>query len=265
LSAVNQAKHRQAALRADLRDAQQVMRERVWAALRRVARPDSRFHWDFSSFIADFEGSERCTERIRQLDAYRDSQLLFITPDNSLETVRVAAMADGKKFVMTTYGIARGFLRIDPAAVPAAERSLAATLDGVERYAMPVSLAELRRGPQIGLMVTGSSVISTSGVRFGKGHGYFDLEWAILSELGVAGPATEIAAVGHDCQVVEETVPAFEHDTVVDWIVTPGSLRRVRYRARARGSIDWPAVSEDMLRTIPPLLELQELLRRASA
>jgi 5-formyltetrahydrofolate cyclo-ligase len=108
-------------------------------------------------------------------------------------------------------------------------------------------------------------VISTSGVRFGKGHGYFDLEWAILSELGVAGPATEIAAVGHDCQVVEETVPAFEHDTVVDWIVTPGSLRRVRYRARARGSIDWPAVSEDMLRTIPPLLELQELLRRASA
>jgi hypothetical protein len=28
-----------------------LVREKVWTSLRSVARPDSRFHWDFASFI----------------------------------------------------------------------------------------------------------------------------------------------------------------------------------------------------------------------
>jgi 5-formyltetrahydrofolate cyclo-ligase len=57
----------------------------VWERIRRYARPDSRFHWDFSKFIPDFKGSERCAERIRRLPTYRRARLLFITPDNCLE------------------------------------------------------------------------------------------------------------------------------------------------------------------------------------
>ena len=34
------------------------------------------------------------------------------------------------------------------------------------------------------MMVTGASAITPSGIRFGKGHGYFDLEWAMLSSKG---------------------------------------------------------------------------------
>src|SRR4051812_50105155 len=45
-------------------------RARVWAELRGVARPDSRFHWDFASFIPDFAGSEGCANRITALPAW---------------------------------------------------------------------------------------------------------------------------------------------------------------------------------------------------
>ena len=165
-------------------DPQQDLRELVWARFREVARPDSRFHWDFSSFIADFAGSEDCVDRVRALPAWSRSPLLFITPDNSTELIRRAAMADGKPFLMTTYGIRRGFLALDPGDVPAAERSYAATLDGMDRYARPVDLGEISRGERIGLLITGGSAVNRSGHRMGKGHGYFDLEWALLSEIG---------------------------------------------------------------------------------
>ena len=34
------------------------LRRVVWDKLVKVAKPDSRFHFDFSSFIPDFAGSE---------------------------------------------------------------------------------------------------------------------------------------------------------------------------------------------------------------
>ena len=72
--------------------AKEATRETIWAALRRVARPDSRFHWDFGSFIADYEGSEAGAERIRQLPAWQAAKLVFITPDNNLEPLRRKAL-----------------------------------------------------------------------------------------------------------------------------------------------------------------------------
>ncbi len=245
--------------------AQQSIREEIWAALRKVARPDSRFHWDFSSYIPDFVGSERCAQAIGQLPEYSRAGLLFITPDNCLQTFRELVLADNKPYVMTTYGISRGFLYVDPETVPAEFRRHAATLDGVELYARPLSLAELRSGGPIQLLVTGSSAISTDGIRFGKGHGYFDLEWAILSELGIVSPSTTIIAVGHDCQVVEAALPAFTHDTVVDLIVTPTRTIAVEHAQRPMGRIDWDRLSPSSLDAIPSLGELRDLLTQAGS
>lgn len=245
--------------------AQQGIREEIWAALRRVARPDSRFHWDFSSFIPDFVGSEQCAQAIRQLPEYSEAGLLFITPDNCLETFRELVVADSKPYVMTTYGIARGFMYVDPDRVSTEDRRHSSTLDGVERYARSISLAELRSGDPVQLLVTGSSAISTNGLRFGKGHGYFDLEWAILSELGLVGPRTRIIAVGHDCQVVEAVLPAFTHDTVVDLIVTPTRTIAVKHAQRPVGRIEWDRLSPSMLDAIPSLGELRDLLTQTGS
>ena len=227
--------------------------------MRAVARPDSRFHWDFSSFIADFARSEQCADRIRTLPAWGRSRLLFITPDNSTELIRRAAMADRKPFVMTTYGLRRGFLALDPGDVPAAERSYAATLDGIERYARPVRMTDVRDRGRIGLLITGSSAVSLSGFRMGKGHGYFDLEWALLSEIGAADDSSEIACVVHDCQFMDVDVEPEAHDVPADWIITPTRTVRVPAPHRAPGKIDWDLLRGSELASVPPVMELADL------
>ncbi len=247
-------------------DLQRMVREKVWATFRAVARPDSRFHWDFSSFIADFAGSDRCVDRVRGLLAWSRSPWLFITPDNSTELVRRAAMTDGKPFLMTTYGIRRGFLALDPRDVPEAERSYAATLDGMDRYARPAAVKDIGRAGQVGLLITGASAVNLGGQRMGKGHGYFDLEWALLSEIGAVGESTEIAVVVHDCQLVDiDVAAAAAHDVPVDWIITPARTLRANAGGRAPGRVRWDLLRGTELESIPPVMELAALQGRASA
>ena len=66
-------------------DHKSAVRERVFAELRKVALPDSRFHFDFGEFIADFQGSEAANARLMAHRFYRDARCLFITPDNCLK------------------------------------------------------------------------------------------------------------------------------------------------------------------------------------
>jgi 5-formyltetrahydrofolate cyclo-ligase len=250
---------RPAAVTQGTAEVQRVVREKVWAAYRTVARPDSRFHWDFASFIADFEGSEQCVDRVRALPAWSRSALLFITPDNSTELIRRAAMADGKPFLMTTYGIRRGFLALDPGDVPVAERSYAATLDGMDHYARPIDLKDISEIGRIGLLITGGSAVNLSGHRMGKGHGYFDLEWALLSEIGAVDDASEIVDIVHDCQLVDVDVAAAAHDVPVDWIITPTRTVRTDAPGRAPGRVHWDLVWDTELAGVPPVMELAAL------
>jgi len=231
----------------------------VWETLRKYARPDSRFHWDFSKFIPDFRGSTRCAERIRRLPAYRRAKLLFITPDNCLEYFRELCIRDGKRFLMTPYAIRRDFFYLDPRRVPRGMEALASTLDGIERYARPVSLRKMMRLGRVDMLVTGVSIVNTKGVRYGKGTGFFDIEWAIFRELGMVDDETPIVAVAHDCQVVEVDFPYASHDTIVDYIVTPRRTIRVERTEKKPLGIDWRILPRELFETIPPLQELAEL------
>lgn len=241
-------------------------RERIWAELAKVARPDSRFHWDFGSFICDFEGSEKCSDRVLDLDALnqRGDRRVFITPDNCLEDLRFKLISRGISFVMTTYGIVRGFYELDVSTVPASDHRYAATLDGFDRYAKPLSLAELRRGEKFSLLVTGGSAVSSNGVRFGKGHGYFDFEWAVLSELGLIDQSSVVADVVHDCQFVNDVMPAERHDVAVDWVVTPTRSMHIDQTTRQRGQVYWEMIPGTEFERLGIVAELRELLKAES-
>lgn len=243
----------------------ETIRQRVWADLRRVARPDSRFHWNFAEFIADYEGSEICAEHIQGLRAWRASDLMFITPDNNVEVVRRKAMEDGKRFVMSTYGIARSFLYIDPARVPANCYGWAATLDGMEQFAQPMGLADIAKLGKFDLLITGAAVISMQGIRFGKGHGYFDLEWAMFSEMHCLTDVPLVVGVVHDCQVVDIDLPGSKFDTRVDLIVTPTrSIPISKEHGHRPGRVVWEQLEPGMIERIPPLQELRMLQEKQS-
>ncbi|KAL6245014.1 hypothetical protein RBB50_007789 [Rhinocladiella similis] len=289
-------------------DEKSLVRQKVWTSLLSVALPDSRHHYDFSSFIPDFAGSLDAISRLVDLEIYRTSTTLFITPDNCLESLRLQALKDGKTILMTTYGIRRGFWVLDPSSVPDNSYALAATLDGMERFGRHVKLSEIadalarqhpdisstsasasaklglgQRETKIPLLITGTGAINTSGIRFGKGHGFFDLEWSMLYCVGLVCPQESVTvAVVHDCQVLDEDLTPEEFDTVCDFVVTPSRVISVQTdvhvdldagRGRGHGherdvqkvqkptcGILWDKLQPGMMEDIPPLRELRSMV-----
>lgn len=240
-----------------------LIRQRVWPKLREVAYPDSRFHYDFSSFIADFEGSEAATEQITRLPCFRSANVVFITPDNCLEGLRYQALAAGKKVLVTTYAIRRGFYLLDPRIIDTREKRMQASLlDAMEKpdLGQSLSLADLReQNLEIDLLVTGTGAINLAGVRFGKGHGFFDLEWAMLFTLGLVNRRTPCAAIVHDCQVLDEVLMPEPFDTVCDFVITPTKNIKVGESYAVQKptcGILWELLQPGMVENIPPLKEL---------
>lgn len=239
-------------------------RKKIWEELRKVAKPDSRFHWNFAEFIADYEGSDKGAELIRDLEVYKKAQVIFITPDNNMEKLREFTYKDKKTLLTTTYGINRGFQVIYPGDVPEGKEELATTLDGMEKFMKPISLQEIKEKlGKVDLLVTGASAITPSGIRFGKGHGYFDLEWAMLWEIQVVDLKTPVIAVGHDCQVVDVDIEVTPHDTIVDYIVTPTKVINVNTNIpKPSQGVIWDKLEDGMIENIPPLRELYDLKHR---
>jgi len=234
------------------------VRERVWSQLREVARPDSRFAWDFGEFIADYEGSDAGADRLLELADDRDCGTWLVTPDNNLDPLRERLIERSIPFLMPTYGIRRGFLSLDPADVPDGQAAFAATLDGMTRFADRVPLETLEADhPPLDIMVTGASFVTPDGLRMGKGHGFFDLEWAMLRRVGLATADTLVVAAVHDVQLLPEAdAPSgmvADHDTVVDHVVTPTRTHRVEGERRKPSGIHWPLLTEAEIRSIPPL------------
>jgi 5-formyltetrahydrofolate cyclo-ligase len=196
----------------------------VWDRLLGVTRPDSRFDLDLSRFVPDFEGRERCDELLRALPGYTAARTVFLAPDNSLETMRRWALADGKQIVVPSYGLRRGFILLDPAALDAADHRLAATLDGMEQLGRRLSLAQVRDLGTVDLVVSGAVAVTRRGLHFGGGDGFFDLEWGLLRHCGLVTSRTPVVVVVHDCQVLDADIRPGPHDAVADTVITPGGI-----------------------------------------
>ena len=235
------------------------IREKVWSKLVNVAKPDTRFHLDFNEYIPDFELSEESTKLLIRESAYRESKFAFITPDNCLTDLRRQMIQDGKTFIMSTYGIYRGFILLDPKTVPKGAERYASWLDGMEYFGKPISLTEISKLGRFDLMVTGASAVSKNGVRFGKGHGFFDLEWGMFTDLQLAHEDTPVFAVVHECQIVNENLKPSETDILVDKIVTPSEIQTISQRAKRPHGVKWPLLQPNQIANTPPLQELQRM------
>lgn len=236
-----------------------LVRQRIWSRLRPVARPDSRFHLNFAEVIPDFAGSELATRRMLDLPAVAGARYAFVTPDNCLVELRRALLERGCAMVVSTYGIYRGFVLLEPAMVPEGQALFAAWLDGLEHFGRPITLAEIAARGRFDVMVTGASAVSLDGVRFGKGHGFFDLEWGMFTDLGLADERTEVVACVHDVQVVEDKLTPSPTDILVDWIATPTRTIRVERRQPRPRGIKWELLGQEQIDATPPLQELQRL------
>ena len=219
---------------------------------------DSRFGRDYTRFIPTFAGNDAAADRLTTERAYAEAHHLFVTPDNALIPFRRRAIADGKTLVLPSYGMYRGFILLEPTAVPAGHELYAAWLDGAEHFGRSLKLEELRALGPFDLIVAGTSAITTQGLRFGMGHRYLDVEWAIFMRLGIVRQDVPIAALAHDCQVADTRLTVNATDVLVDIIATPTRTLRATPALRP-AAFDWHSLDASLART-PPLLELRALI-----
>lgn len=244
------------------------IRSMVWKELRKVAYPDSRFHYNFAEFIADFQGSENASTQILESDFFAnainetkkfENSFIFITPDNCLEDLRLRLLNLKIPYLITTYSIRRGFYLVDPNKIDPKNYPLAATLDGMEKLSNHLSIHELHDlNIKIPLMITGTGAINDKGIRFGKGHGFFDLEWAMLSTINAIDlNSTRCVAVVHDVQLLKgiDLKPEI-FDTVCDYVVTNSQIIHVPNAVKPTCGIIWDALAPGMLEDIEPLNEI---------
>lgn len=236
-----------------------IVREKIWSKLAHVALPDSRFHLNFSEVIPDFIDSARATDLLTAESFYRDCNYAFITPDNCLVDLRRRMLEDGKSFVMSGYGIYGGFYLLEPHMVPKGQELFAAWLDGLEHFGRKIKLNEIADLGRFDFMVTGASAVSLDGVRFGKGHGFFDLEWGMFTELGIVDDETPVAALVHDVQVVEDKLFPSPTDILVDLIATPSGIRRIENRGVRPRGIHWDLLEPEQIDATPPLQDLRRM------
>lgn len=245
----------------------QLIWARVYHDLIRIAIPDSRFNFDFLSFTPDFRGSAAAVERVLELPCYKSAATILITSDNSLEQLRHQALKDGKKVLVGTYRLRRGFILLDPARIDDNKLELAAHLDGMEKPGIgkAMSIAQLRdEGLHIDMCATGGLVFNQHGVLIYEGHSLFEVQWALLQDINVLGVSTRVVAVAHTCQVVDEASLGLERfkpskggEVQCDFVITPEKVIEVEAAIKPTTGINFDAIDPDALNNIPPLQELK--------
>jgi 5-formyltetrahydrofolate cyclo-ligase len=226
-------------------------RAAVWQAL--TQQKIARFPFPIKGRIPNFKGAEAAAARLLAHPAFTSAKCVKVNPDSPQRHVRKALLDRGISVVTPTPRLRGAFYLLDPDEIPEEHHWDAASLKLGGEFGKPIRLEQF---PSIDLVVMGSVAVTREGKRLGKGHGYADLEYAMLIELGNA--PVPVATTVHGLQVLE-SFPALLHDVRVSIIATPDELIEVLPAPEAGGGIDWDALPKQAYAEMPILAELREL------
>jgi 5-formyltetrahydrofolate cyclo-ligase len=230
-------------------------RKAVWDALTRKRL--ARFPFPVHGRIPNFKGAEEAAQRLLAHPVFRRVRVIKVNPDSPQRWVRKLALERGITVITPTPRLKGAFRKLDPRRIPRERYGEAAMLKRGGKWGEDVELQAL---PKIDLVVMGSVAVTRAGRRLGKGHGYADLEYAILRELG--NPRVPVVTTVHPVQVLA-SFPVEAHDLPLSIIATPEELIEVRRPPRAPKGVDWNRLPREALVEMPVLAELRRLKRRA--
>jgi len=224
------------------------IRERVWSHLQeqKVARfPGAEGR------IPNFIGAEACARVISQFQFWKKARILKVNPDSPQRAIRQQALEEGKIIYMAVPRLHsnKPFIELDPKKLKCSAY-VASSIKGAAKYGQPVSLEEVRK---INLIVCGSVAVNRKGARVGKGGGYSDLEFALLTEQRKIGRATPIITSVHPLQIVDEEIPMTEHDIPLSAIVTPDEMIAIKSPLPRPKGIYWDMLPPEKIEGIPVL------------
>jgi 5-formyltetrahydrofolate cyclo-ligase len=228
-------------------------RDAVWHTLSEAKV--ARFPFPVRGRIPNFAGADAAAARLLSHPIFASATCVKVNPDSPQRYVRKGLLERGIAVITPTPRLRGGFFLLDPKRIPADHHWDAAGMQMGGQFGEPIALARL---PRIDAVVMGSVAVTRDGARLGKGHGYADLEYALLRELG--NEPVPVATTVHALQIVE-SFPMQAHDVAVSIIATPDELIEVS-AAVPGGGIDWDALPAGALEEMPILAELRELRRR---
>lgn len=233
----------------------QALRERIWDELQDSG--EARFPFPPHNRIPNFAGASEAAERLRNLDAWNEADVIKSNPDAPQLPVRRAALREGKIVYMAVPRLReeKCFLRLDPDEVEDIDH--ATTVSGSSQVGVQVGPEEM---DPVDLIVSGSVAVNEQGVRVGKGEGYSDLEFAILRAFDLVDADTTTATTVHEIQVVEESISSFQHDVPIDWICTPTRTVEGDQSQSNPTGIDWAQLTEQQIAEIPMLQNIRSKL-----
>ena len=233
------------------------LRKKIWD--RMVEEGVARFPLPIHGRIPNFMGAELAAAKLRGLGEYESADVVFCNPDAPQRPVREAVLRDGKTLVMATPRLRKGLLVLKPSRIPSWAIRRASTIRGAFRYGRPVRPWEI----SVDLKVVGSVAVAEDGARLGKGHGYSDLEYAILVECGSLSPDTPVVTTVHELQVLPAgSIPMTDHDVPVDVIITPKRVLRTNTPYSRPSGVDWSLITDRMIQEMPILAEIRARKRR---
>jgi 5-formyltetrahydrofolate cyclo-ligase len=232
------------------------IRRHVWDLLRK--HKAARFP-GADGRIPNFVGAEACAKLLAQLLEWKKATVLKINPDSPQRAVRHRALAEGKIVYMPAPRL-RGdqpFIELDPKRIKCSAYT-ASSIKGATQFGRPVKLDEVKK---IDLVVCGSVAVNRRGARVGKGGGYSDLEFALLTEEKKIGRNTPIVTSVHPLQIVDEEIPMTDHDIPLNGIVTPTEIIEIAPSLPRPKGIYWRLLPQKKIEDIPILKARTKKLR----
>ncbi len=235
------------------------VRKTVWRRIRPYALPP----FPVEGRIPNFKGSKEAAEKLSELPEWRRAEIVKCNPDSPQRWVRLNALLQGKTLLMATPRLREGFLILDPGSIPKERFVEASTIRGAFKWGKKLKrlndlLATIDR---VDFVVEGSVAIDLEGRRIGKGAGYGDLEFGILTELKLMEPEVPIATTVHDVQVFDPPLPQDPWDVPLTFAFTPSKSLRFSPLKRPRGIL-WQYLEPSKLKDIPILIELKRFTQK---
>ena len=224
------------------------LREKIWELLqkRKVARFPGA-----TGRIPNFIGAEECARLLSEAPFWKKTKVLKSNPDSPQRAIRQRALQEGKIIYMAVPRLRseKPFIELDPAQLKCSPY-VASSIKGAARFGRPVTLEEVRK---IDLVVCGSVAVNRKGARVGKGGGYSDLEFALLTERRILGAQTPIVTSVHPLQIVDEDIPMTEHDIPLTAIITPLEIVQINSSFPRPKGIYWSILPQEKIDDIPVL------------
>ena len=224
------------------------IRDEIWSLLqkRKVARfPGAEGR------IPNFIGAEASAKQLAEMSIWKRAKVLKVNPDSPQRAIRQRALAEGKIIYMAVPRLRseKPFIELDPKKLKCSPY-VASSIKGAGQYGKPVTLKEV---PKIDLVVCGSVAVNRQGARVGKGGGYSDLEFALLTESKKIGATTPIVTSVHPLQIVDAEMPMTEHDIPLSAIVTPAEVIELQSSFSRPKGIYWSMLAQEKIDEIPVL------------